>query len=253
MKYEEINPVGGYPVMSTTAPELVERLSWAKESGKQTKLFFANSNFIVQCRALQDRMTDDSVVIVNDGIAMDLASLMVNGKRFHENLNGTDFVPYFLRRSSQPLRIFLLGGKPGVAARTATYLKRHYDHEIVGICDGYGEMQRRHNLIQTMNAANADVIFVALGNPMQEEWILRHGDALHASVVMGVGALFDFLCGQQARAPRWVRRMHMEWLYRLCNEPQRLLRRYTLDAVKFLLICLRSGRQSTTLSNAAWR
>src|SRR4249920_2597997 len=130
MKTEEINPVGGYPVISTTAPELVERLSDAKEHGKQTKLFFANSNFIVQCRPLQEKMSDDSVLIVNDGIAMDLASLMVHGKRFHQNLNGTDFVPYLLWQNGTPLRIFMLGGKPGVASRAGAVLKRKYDHHI---------------------------------------------------------------------------------------------------------------------------
>ena len=78
---------------------------------------------------------------------------------------------------------------------------------------------------------------MAMGNPVQEEWILDNRQSLNANIVIGVGALFDFWAGDKPRAPRWVQRMRFEWFYRLCLEPRRLLRRYTVDIVRFLILC----------------
>ena len=64
------------------------------------------------------------------------------------------------------------------------------------------------------------MLLVAFGNPLQERWILDHSEALQVPLVFGVGALLDFLSGTAKRAPNWVRRLHMEWMYRLLNEPQ---------------------------------
>jgi beta-1,4-glucosyltransferase len=86
-------------------------------------------------------------------------------------------------------------------------------------------------------------MLVAFGNPLQERWILDHADALRAPLIFGVGALLDFLSGNARRAPNWVRRLRMEWLYRLLNEPRRLLKRYSWDLIVFFRQCLRAGKR----------
>jgi beta-1,4-glucosyltransferase len=83
------------------------------------------------------------------------------------------------------------------------------------------------------------VVLVALGNPVQEEWILNHRQALDASILIGVGALFDFWAGDKPRAPRAIQKMRLEWLYRLALEPRRLLRRYSVDLLVFFAHCHR--------------
>ena len=98
-------------------------------------------------------------------------------------------------------------------------------------------------LVDSINASGADVVLVAFGNPAQETWILEHCDACDAPLMFGVGALLDFLSGNARRAPPWVRRLHLEWLYRLACEPRRLLRRYTWDLARFFRICLASGQR----------
>jgi beta-1,4-glucosyltransferase len=81
-------------------------------------------------------------------------------------------------------------------------------------------------------------VLVALGNPRQEAWILENSPELTPSTYIGVGALFDFMSGAMPRAPQWMRSVRMEWLFRLYKEPRRLVRRYTIDFLKFLYLCL---------------
>ena len=182
-------------------------------------------------------MRDDSIIVVNDGVGMDIAALLMQRSRFEENLNGTDFTPYFFNQSARPLRVFLLGGKPDVLQKAADYVRHKLGQEIVGICDGYEDIRKKHNLVDTINRTKPEVVLVAFGNPIQEEWILDNRHALNAGVVIGVGALFDFWSGAKSRAPMLMQRLRLEWFYRLCLEPRRLLRRYTVDIVRFFLHC----------------
>jgi beta-1,4-glucosyltransferase len=237
--------LGGYRMRSITRQRLAQEVLGALSSGQKRQVFFANTNFVVQCRALRGRLQAPSVCVVNDGIGMDLASLLIHRRRFAENLNGTDFIPYLCTQSVRPLRFFLLGSRPGVAAQAARHLVEQLGQRVVGTCDGYTEYaEAGDGLVARINASGADVVLVAFGNPKQEAWILEHCDACNASAMFGVGALLDFLSGNVRRAPSWVRTLHLEWLFRLCLEPRRLLKRYTWDMIGFFWICLRAGKQS---------
>jgi beta-1,4-glucosyltransferase len=236
---EETISIAGFPVSRTDGQGLVQRLLAALQARKKVALFFANTNFIVQCRAQLPRMKDESVIIVNDGVGIDIAALMLRGGRFLENLNGTDFTPYLFKSCARPLRVFLLGGKHEVLQRAADYARHQLGQQVVGVCDGYEELRERRDLIAAINRSAPDVVLVALGNPIQEEWILEHRQALDAGIVIGVGALFDFWAGAKARAPALVRALRLEWFYRLCLEPRRLVRRYTVDIIRFLAHCHR--------------
>ncbi|HEX7802848.1 MAG TPA: WecB/TagA/CpsF family glycosyltransferase [Pseudoxanthomonas sp.] len=224
---------------------LAEDLLEALDSGHKRQVFFANTNFVVQCRPLRARLQASSVYVVNDGIGMDLASLLIHRRRFAENLNGTDFIPYLCTQRARPLRFFLLGSQPGVAVRAARHLVEKLGQQVVGTCDGYAEFAKAgEGLVERINASGAEVVLVAFGNPRQEAWVLDHCAACDAPVMFGVGALLDFLSGNARRAPAWVRTLHLEWLFRLCLEPRRLLKRYSWDMIGFFWICLRAGKQS---------
>lgn len=236
---ENTIPIAGFPVISTDGPTLARRLFTALDTGNKVALFFANTNFIVQCRNQLPRMQDESVIIVNDGVGLDIAAFLLRGGRFLQNLNGTDFTPYLFKSCDRPLRVFLLGGTQQVLQRAADYARHQLGQEVVGLCDGYDDLRGRRDLVAAINRSAPDVVLVALGNPIQEEWILAHRQALDAGIVMGVGALFDFWAGAKTRAPALVQAMRLEWLYRLCQEPRRLLRRYTVDILRFLAHCHR--------------
>ncbi|KAB7764117.1 WecB/TagA/CpsF family glycosyltransferase [Xanthomonas maliensis] len=238
-----IIPLGGMPVLSTTQDVFALELFHALAAGQRRRVFFANTNFIVQCQGLRQRMREPSVRIVNDGIGMDLAARLIHGRRFAGNLNGTDLIPYLCREAAQPLKFFLLGGRPGVAQTAAKTLTETLGQQVVGLCDGYGEFAAAgEGLSERINQSGADVLLVAFGNPLQERWILDHSQALQVPLVFGVGALLDFLSGTAQRAPQWVRRLHMEWMYRLLREPRRLFKRYSWDLLVFFRTCLRAGK-----------
>jgi beta-1,4-glucosyltransferase len=241
---EEVRYLGGYPILSTELDPFVDGLLASLAAGESRCVFFANTNFVMQCLALRPALRDPQVSIVNDGIGMDLAALLVHGRKFASNLNGTDLLPYLCQRSGRPLRLFLLGGKPGVAQAAAHTLERDYGQQVVGTCDGYEEMRAAGPaLLERINAVRADVLLVAFGNPLQEEWILKHHRGLRVPLKFGVGALLDFLSGNAQRAPDWVRKLHMEWFYRLTREPRRLLKRYSVDLLAFFWVCLRAGKR----------
>jgi len=230
--------IAGFPVRATTAPDLATELLIALREGRRTTLFFANTNFVVKCRPLLAQMFDPSIVIANDGIGLDLAAKMLHGQRFPANLNGTDFTPYLCSQSPHPLRIFLVGAQPRVLAKAEDHARNKLGQQVVGTCDGYAGMADPY-LIERINAAQPDLILVALGNPVQEQWILENRMQLNAGIVMGVGALFDFWAGEKPRAPKFVQKMRMEWFYRLSLEPKRLMRRYTFDILVFFRVCYR--------------
>jgi beta-1,4-glucosyltransferase len=117
MNAENTIAIAGFPVISTNARMLAVHLHQTILLHGKEMLFFANTNFVVKCRPLLEQMKRDGAIIVNDGVGMDIAAYLSGGERFMENLNGTDFTPYFFSGVSRPLRVFLLGSKPEVLSK----------------------------------------------------------------------------------------------------------------------------------------
>jgi N-acetylglucosaminyldiphosphoundecaprenol N-acetyl-beta-D-mannosaminyltransferase len=98
-------------------------------------------------------------------------------------------------------------------------------------------------MVQRINAADPDLVWVGLGTPKQERWMAQHRAALGSRVLIGVGAAFDLKAGTLRQAPRWMQRSGLEWLYRLAVEPRRLWRRYVLNMPRFIFsLCRRPPR-----------
>jgi beta-1,4-glucosyltransferase len=237
--------LAGYPVFSTTSNDLCEVLQERLQADRKTVLVFANTNFVLQCQPIRNWLNGDDVIIVNDGIGMDIASLLKHGKRYKDNLNGTDFMPLLFKTFTQRHKLFLLGGKSGVAEKAGDAIEQQTGQLVVGCADGYCHIDPSA-LCARINASGADIVLVAMGNPIQEEWIRQHMGTLNARLFVSVGALFDFLSGDVQRAPQWVQKIRFEWLYRLTREPRRLAQRYTLDLARFLFLCLRYPRSQQT-------
>ncbi len=235
--------LAGYRVFSTTSNDLCDVLQARIRVGRQTVLVFANTNFVLQCQPMRHWLNSDDVIIANDGIGMDIASLIQHGRRYRDNLNGTDFLPLLLKTLPATYKIFLLGGKPGVAERAGAAIELQTGQRVVGCANGYNTCDPSE-LCARINATGADIVLVAMGNPIQEKWIREHMGGLDARLLVSVGALFDFLSGGSRRAPKWVQRIRFEWLYRLGLEPRRMVRRYTIDIARFLWICMRHPSRS---------
>ena len=185
------------------------------------------------------RRTLASFTVLADGVGVDLAARMLHGAPFPDNLNGTDLVPQLLARLPEGSRVALFGGQAGVAAGAADRWRTAYPglrFRVLGAGFGFDT----DAILANLAGDPADLLLVAMGNPVQEDWIVRHVRAEHASVAMGVGALFDFVAGRVQRAPAWMIRLRVEWLYRLWVEPGRMWRRYVVGNPLFLWRVLRA-------------
>src|SRR5271166_1103185 len=173
-------------------------------------------------------------LVLNDGIGLDLAARM-QGRRFPENLNGSDFTLRLLGLAAdEGWRVYLYGGQPGVAASVRERLAQTIEHlQVVGVCDGYSS-RSAEEIVAEIRAVHADVLIVALGQPQQELWLDAHLADTGCGIGVGVGAFLDFVSGRVARAPRWMNRLGIEWLFRLGQEPGRLWRRYIVGNPLFL-------------------
>jgi alpha-1,3-mannosyltransferase len=198
---------------------------------------FANANLLSIAHA-EPKIAEAlrRFIVLNDGIGTDIASRILYGSRFPDNLSGTDFVPYFLRRSARRLRIFLLGARPGIVEQAAAALTKEYPkHVVVGVEHGYGDLNSPE-LLERIRDCRPDVLLVGLGNPAQELWLAKNFEETGCPLGLAVGALFDFIAGNVSRAPRWIRSARLEWVYRLCLEPRRLAARYLIGNPIFLAI-----------------
>lgn len=235
----ECLPLAGYPIRSTTAATLSSLLQERLAASLKTVLLFANTNLVLKCQAMRPWLSSEAVILVNDGVGLDIAARMIHGRRYSANLNGTDFLPYLLKNSAEKHKIFLFGGKPGVAEKAAAVIERDFGQPVAGCMNGYAKMDPAA-LCDEINRSGAEIVLVAMGNPLQEEWIRENMNRLDAQLYIGVGALFDFLSGGARRAPLWIQKIRCEWLFRLAQEPRRLMRRYTVDIARFIFLCLRN-------------
>ena len=198
-----------------------------------TSVGFANAHFLTQLSTNPNRAALlQDMVIFNDGLGADIASLILYGERFSDNLNGTDFIPEFLAALPKGTREFLYGSHRDIVGRAATIIAEQYPIIMCGHHDGYANKEEK--VVREINARKADVVLIALGNPLQEAWIASHRSRISAPLLVGVGAMFDFVAGAVPRAPLWVRRLRIEWLFRFLQEPRRLGKRYTIEIIRFL-------------------
>jgi N-acetylglucosaminyldiphosphoundecaprenol N-acetyl-beta-D-mannosaminyltransferase len=227
-------PILGIPFSVLSYDAAVQRIRDMIRSDEGHHVVLANAHTLNA--AYEDgayrRTLQQASLVLRDGLGVELAALLA-GVRLAHNFIGTDFVPQLLR-SLADLRpgVFLYGAALGVAAEAAAVLRQRCPGvRIVGVEHGYVESA---SVIERIRAARPDILLVALGNPLQEQWIAAHLSELNARVAIGVGALFDYLAGRVPRAPQWVRQLRAEWLFRLAVEPRRLWRRYLVGNVQFL-------------------
>lgn len=172
-------------------------------------------------------------MLLPDGAGLAIAARMQR-RRFRSNLNGTDlFLPLCHAAARRDLSVYFLGSAEGVAeAAAATATIAVPGLRIAGCQHGFASSDEA--VIAAVNASGAAIVLVAMGVPKQELWIANHRERLDAQLVMGVGAQFDFWSGRMPRAPKAYRRIGLEWLYRLMQEPRRMFARYVLGNPVFL-------------------
>jgi N-acetylglucosaminyldiphosphoundecaprenol N-acetyl-beta-D-mannosaminyltransferase len=201
-----------------------------------------------QSEALRRAYAAASLVLA-DGAPVVAASQCL-GRGIPQRVAGSDLVPELFSeacRQHTAVRVYLLGGAPGVAQRAAEIIETTWPSiEVVGVASpplGFDrDAGQNADLVAHINACQPNLLLVGLGAPKQELWIHRHHTEMTVPVALCIGATIDFLAGERSRAPRWMRRAGLEWLFRVLLEPRRLARRYARDAWEFPRIFYREWR-----------
>jgi alpha-1,3-mannosyltransferase len=243
-----IHPILGVDIVSATAATASRLIDARIAHSDPLSVAFANANLLTMALSnptLKSRLAD--FLVLNDGLGVDLASLIICGASFSENLNGTDFLPFFLQNTAHDFRIFILGGHPGVANLSLLKLAQAFPrHQFVGCHHGYFPADKTADVIGQIRGSRADLVLVGLGNPVQELWLAQHLRETGCKVGFAVGAYIDFSSGRVTRAPKLVRQLRIEWMFRFLLEPQRLFKRYTIGATSFVFASLRQRLRGKT-------
>jgi N-acetylglucosaminyldiphosphoundecaprenol N-acetyl-beta-D-mannosaminyltransferase len=181
-------------------------------------------------------------LVTPDGMPLVWLSAL-KGYRGVERVYGPDLMLAVCKDSTpNRYRHFLYGGTPVVLERLSCNLQLRFP--TINVVGAYSPPFRPltpdedDKVVQLINSANPQIIWIGLNTPKQEFWMANHLGKLNAPVMIGVGAAFDFHAGTKKQAPRWIQRSGLEWLFRLSTEPQRLWRRYLINNPLFILLVL---------------
>ncbi|KAA5546123.1 WecB/TagA/CpsF family glycosyltransferase [Roseiconus nitratireducens] len=241
------------PIDPVTMQQAIDRIfGWIDQGAPECRLVVTpNVDHVVQLHRQPELrpVYRQASLTLADGWPLVTMS-RVYGMPLPQRVAGSDLLPGLCAHAQQhdrSLRLFLLGGFPGVAERAAKEI--HAAWPAVRVVDCYSppfgfetDAMINSEIQQRIASSDADVLVVGLGFPKQEKWLAAHRSHLRVPVALAVGATIDFLAGEQTRAPRWVQQIKMEWLHRLASNPRRLARRYAQDAFYFPLLCLRQWR-----------
>lgn len=175
------------------------------------------------------RALEGATLVIPDGIGV-VAAARLLGKGHMSRVPGSDLMPELCQlAAAENKSVFLYGAKPNIASRAATLLQERYPGlEVAGTQHGYVAEGDMEQLVETINASGANILFVGLGSPRQEFWMEHYRERLTVQVCQGVGGTFDAICGNPKRAPRVIQKIYLEWLYRLVSQPKRANRQSAL-------------------------
>lgn len=236
----------GVPVDAQRYEAALDALLAAGNEGGPRRAHFATVHSVVESTsssALRE-VFRSAWMVCTDG--MPLVWIARRRGAVAERVCGPDVMPALCDRGrASGLRHFFLGGGPGTAIMLAAKLSERFPGLVVAgtASPPFRALSEAEDaaLVETINATRPDVVWVGLGSPKQDLWAAAHQGRLTCDLILAVGAAFDFHSGQLRRAPRWMRRFGLEWLFRLSMEPRRLFRRYVVTNTKFVAMLLREG------------
>lgn len=219
----------GVPIDNVTLDEVaVITKNLIEESNKTCKMIFApNVEFIMT--AQKDKMFFD--ILQASGLSTpDSIGIMIGAKlqkkKFKQRIPGQAYFRKIIETGEKEgWTFYLLGGSQDVIEKTKKNIENLYPKvKIVGYHNGYLDENTEKEVINEINMLKPNVLFVAMGAPKQEKWIYNHKDVLKVDVATGQGGTFDYEAGRIKRAPVFIQKIGIEWLWRLMKEPKRIIR-----------------------------
>jgi exopolysaccharide biosynthesis WecB/TagA/CpsF family protein/anti-anti-sigma factor len=218
-----------------TAAETLARIDQMIASRRPHYIVTANVDFLAQARrdAELRRILLDADLVLCDGTPLVWASRLLDNP-LPERVAGSDLMPHLLNAAvRKKYRLFFLGATAEANEQAAVNVRAQFSEVIIAghYSPPFRPLAEMDNgeIVRRIRAARPDVLFVAFGCPKAEKWMAMNYRALGVPVTIGVGATIDFLAGRVKRAPLWMRRAGVEWVFRLWQEPRRLFKRYLGD------------------------
>ncbi len=211
-------------------------------SGQPHYIAVVNVAKVIRMRS--DKELEQSVqsahLIGADGVPLIWASRLL-GNPLPGRVNGTDLMYGLLKKANENgYRIFFFGAKEEVLYRIIEKVRREYPGvKIAGFHHGYFTPEEELGIVSKIRASHADILFIAFGTPKKELWVKQYLSGMGVPVVHGVGGSFDVLAGVVPRAPLWMQKNGLEWLFRLVQEPRRMSRRYLVTNTLFIMLLLK--------------
>lgn len=236
MGHNERLEILGIGIDKVNSQQALERIGEFIASGESHQIVTANAEIIYQASKNEKmrNVINNAQMVTADGSGVVWASRQL-GEPLGQRVTGIDLVNSICEQSAKDKwKIYILGSAPGVAATAAINIRDKFPGcNIVGTHHGYFNAKEEKQILAELEQLKPDVLFVALGAPKQEYWIADHLSALGIPVGMGIGGSMDVLSGNVKRAPKWMQKMSLEWLYRLLIQPTRFKR--VLALPKFML------------------
>jgi N-acetylglucosaminyldiphosphoundecaprenol N-acetyl-beta-D-mannosaminyltransferase len=240
--------ISGVPIDDITMPEALDRIEefilQSHATGKSYQIVTVNADFVIKAHADPElrRILQEADMSTADGMPLVWGARLL-GVPLTGRVTGADLTPALAERAAQKgYSIYFLGAAPGVAARAAQVLQQRYPGlKVAGIASPPVKtlFESDQDLLQTITTAHPDILLVAFGNPKQEKWINMYAPRLSIPIMIGVGGTLDFIAGVTRRAPEWMQRAGLEWLFRFIQEPRRLWKRYIVDLTGFFVFFFR--------------
>ena len=229
----------GVPVDCLTMDRTVELAASVLAGNVAHSIVAVNPEKVMRARydvRLRDQLRRAGVLIP-DGIGVVIAARILGLGRL-QRVPGSELMPRLCELAAQTgRRVFLFGAAPDVNERAAQVLQTRYRGlTVAGTQHGFLKDGDMPDLVGRINSSQADILFVALGSPKQEDWIDRYLPQLNVKICQGVGGTFDVIAGRVRRAPAAFRAVHLEWFYRLVANPRRLHRQSALPRFAFHIL-----------------
>lgn len=233
----------GYNIYNDTKKNLINHID------EFEKLNIISGNPEVLMNGLKDERLNKSFkskysLIIPDGVGTVVTSRMVK-QPVKEKIAGIEVMQAIIEKcEKEDLSIYLIGTKQNILEKCVLNLKRAYPKiKIAGYHNGYLDIDNCKEVIDEIISKKPYALFVAMGSPKQEQFLEKYMEILPCKIFMGVGGSFDIIAGELKRAPRWMIRLGIEWLYRVCKEPYRIIRLTSIPVFMFKAICSSSSRE----------
>ena len=238
----ESSRVLGCPISKLTLDQAVEELEHYIEAGQPRYISVVNVAKIVKMQS--DKALDESVksasLIGADGVPLVWASRLL-GDPLPGRVNGTDLMYRLLEKAAEKsYRVFFFGAREEILQNVLSRVRKDYPGaQIAGWRNGYFTPEDESEIVKQIRDSRADILFIAFGTPKKEIWVGKYLQAMNVPVVHGVGGSFDVFAGLIPRAPVWMQKWGLEWLFRLLQEPGRMWKRYLVTNSVFVALLVR--------------